>query len=363
VNRRDGWTLIDEVIIERPGVTGDIPPALAGGAARREFTSDYCRKIQSPDTALRRLKKTDQNTIITGLRMAIWKTSMMAKRMRVFDRPTECAGDIHNVPRFTKIGRMEKRKRDCDDMPKAVGIKEKDGAHFAHMYMTIEAVNTDHRFTFDGEPILPLTDRPKAFEKILKNTKTVPGHNLTMFYGDGAYAGVRYLSALKRNETNYFVRAPKNNRVKKDLKKATGLRYLVVTDFVVGEGKYAVTTDLVLIDRESLRREEFNFTLMKKEDRFFIYFTSVRPKEDANEDRFHIKLALKYSKRWGIETGYRDKNEFLGMTHSLAYNVRAFQFLLSILLYNIWMLFDRILLVDWGRSRKMLCVWLRSIQF
>lgn len=137
------------------------------------------------------------------------------------------------------------------------------------------------------------------------------------------------------------MRAPKNKRVKEELKKAVGLRYYVKMDFVVSKGNYSVKTDLVVIDRETLKGLDFDFNLMKKEDKFFTYFTNERPGEDVDEVRFYIKLALIYSQRWGIETGYRDKNEFLGKTHSLSYNVRVFQFLLSIFLYNLWILFDR----------------------
>lgn len=146
--------------------------------------------VQSPDTALRRMKKTKQGELIDGMGRAIRGLTIRGKGARAFDKPMECAVDIHNVLRFTKIKRMEHRKRECDDMPKAVGIDETDGAHFAHMYMTIEGVNTDYRYTFDFEPVFPLTDRPMAFDKLLSTTKFILGNKLWRIYGDGGFCGV-----------------------------------------------------------------------------------------------------------------------------------------------------------------------------
>ncbi len=46
-----------------------------------------------------------------------------------------------------------------------------------------------------------------------------------------------------------------------------------------------------------------------------------------------------YSKRWGIETGYRvKKKEGLVRTTSRNYKIRYFYFMFSVLLYNIWIL-------------------------
>ncbi|MFH1013188.1 MAG: transposase, partial [Thermoplasmatota archaeon] len=48
-----------------------------------------------------------------------------------------------------------------------------------------------------------------------------------------------------------------------------------------------------------------------------------------------------YSKRWGIETSYRvKKHSFRGKTTSKNYMIRFFYFMLSVLLYNLWILAD-----------------------
>lgn len=50
------------------------------------------------------------------------------------------------------------------------------------------------------------------------------------------------------------------------------------------------------------------------------------------------QYAESYNDRWGIETGYRTKDRFLIKTNTPKYSIRVFFFLLSVLLYNIWVL-------------------------
>lgn len=46
-----------------------------------------------------------------------------------------------------------------------------------------------------------------------------------------------------------------------------------------------------------------------------------------------------YRKRWGIETGYRGvKHDFLAITTTDSYTVRLLYFMVSVILYNFWLL-------------------------
>ena len=51
-----------------------------------------------------------------------------------------------------------------------------------------------------------------------------------------------------------------------------------------------------------------------------------------------LENALAYSKRWGIETSYRVKKMFRGKTTSRNYIIRQFYFMMSVVLYNLWVL-------------------------
>ena len=60
-----------------------------------------------------------------------------------------------------------------------------------------------------------------------------------------------------------------------------------------------------------------------------------------------------YSKRWGIETGYRQiDNDFKAKTTSKNYCIRLFYFLFSVCLYNLWVLVNIcISLILYGRIK------------
>jgi len=75
---------------------------------------------------------------------------------------------------------------------------------------------------------------------------------------------------------------------------------------------------------------------IEKEKRAFITNMDI--------DRSKTKeLSRLYSKRWGIETAYRVKNDFRPKTTSKNYVIRLFYFLFSVCLYNLWELVNVIL--------------------
>ncbi|HEC87580.1 MAG TPA: hypothetical protein ENI49_06950 [Thermoplasmatales archaeon] len=70
---------------------------------------------------------------------------------------------------------------------------------------------------------------------------------------------------------------------------------------------------------------------MCDEWKVFAYATNIPVTADNA-----FKLAEDYRGRWGIETGYRMKEDVRGRTCSRNYVIRLFFQLPSILLYNLW---------------------------
>ena len=65
---------------------------------------------------------------------------------------------------------------------------------------------------------------------------------------------------------------------------------------------------------------------------------------DENDVGLANRLFMLYSKRWGIETSFRvKKHSYRPKTTSKNYVIRLFYFLLSVLLYNLWILADVLL--------------------
>ena len=58
----------------------------------------------------------------------------------------------------------------------------------------------------------------------------------------------------------------------------------------------------------------------------------------TNMTKVSSKLALLYRKRWGIETGYREKNKFRIITTTRNHVIRFLFFTIAVLFYNMWIL-------------------------
>ncbi len=65
----------------------------------------------------------------------------------------------------------------------------------------------------------------------------------------------------------------------------------------------------------------------------FAYATNIPVTRDNA-----LEIADSYRSRWGIETGYRVKEEVRGKTCSRNYAIRLLLQLLSVILYNLWQL-------------------------
>lgn len=74
----------------------------------------------------------------------------------------------------------------------------------------------------------------------------------------------------------------------------------------------------------------------REDDGFVVFATSMRNVSESVEIWFYAGL---YRKIWDIETGYRDKNGFLIPTRPRKERFRILRFVLSCLLYNLWVFF------------------------
>ena len=73
-----------------------------------------------------------------------------------------------------------------------------------------------------------------------------------------------------------------------------------------------------------------------------------------------------YKWRWGIETGYRVKKDFRAKTTSTSHIVRVIYFLLSVILYNLWVMSNFIIALEnnvaWIRKRYKSRITTRRVQ-
>ncbi len=109
----------------------------------------------------------------------------------------------------------------------------------------------------------------------------------------------------------------KNSKIKQWMDKSEDCKARMIHDFVIGQ-KSPETTNLYLVDDEEGIKRCF-VTNMDTPVILSHYFYKW------------------YSRRWGIETGYRVKAQDLRpRTTSKKFELRLFYFLFSTMLYNLW---------------------------
>jgi len=84
----------------------------------------------------------------------------------------------------------------------------------------------------------------------------------------------------------------------------------------------------LIIARKKGSREED-----KPDDRFIAFITNIK---FDNPERVVDIIPEEY--RWGIETSYRVEDGFKAKTTSSSFTLRVIYFMLSIILYNLWII-------------------------
>ena len=86
---------------------------------------------------------------------------------------------------------------------------------------------------------------------------------------------------------------------------------------------------LVIAKKKGSREED------KPDDRFIAFITNIK---FDDPERVVDVIPEEYRYRWGIETSYRVEDEFEAKTTSRNFTLRVIYFMLSIILYNLWIL-------------------------
>ena len=146
---------------------------------------------------------------------------------------------------------------------------------------------------------------------------------------------------------NFVIPAVRNKRIKRIIDEFKENcesfpykeRFFLIKEYEMKRGKDSVTFNLVVI----VERPE----KIGDEWKVFAYATNIPVTADNA-----FKLAEDYRKRWGIETGYRVKEDVRGRTCSRNYVIRLFFQLLSILLYNLWQLCNLIIIIEINWNKR-----------
>ncbi len=218
------------------------------------------------------------------------------------NRKHDIAYDIHKIPYYGQ------------GIVYACGDKFERGTSNFIEFLTCSVVVSGRRFILDVVPIHPLDDESKLLNRSLKRVKNKISINRA--YLDRGFNGSNYFRVLKDNKVKFLMPMQRNTAVKNAFDKAEGINSYVFNDFKVGEE----SVNLILVDDKlGIKRA-------------FVCNFDIAP-------CIAYRLYEMYSRRWGIETGYRNlDHDFQARTTSRNYHIRLFYFLFSVCLFNLWVL-------------------------
>lgn len=221
-------------------------------------------------------------------------------------RKLDIAYDIHDVRYYGK------------PINYVCGGKFDRGTTNFFKFLTCSIVVAGKRFILDVIPIHPLDSIEKLLDTSLKRIKKKVKVNIA--YLDRGFDKPKILNVLKQNKIHFITPKIKSLTVKAWFDKSEAIKSRVILNFQIGRGVEKALVNLVLVDDNH------------KIKRAFICNFDIAP---CLAFRFYNW----YSKRWGIETGYRNlEHDFKAKTTSTNYNIRLFYFLFSACLHNIWVL-------------------------
>lgn len=235
-------------------------------------------------------------------------------------RKLNIAYDIHNICYYGK------------NMTYTCGGKHERGTSKFFQFLTCSIVVAGQRFILDIVPIHSVDRIENLLDMSLKKVKSKIRVNIA--YLDRWFDKPKVINVLKENNVKFIMPKIRSPTVKAWFDKSEANKSRVIHDFQIGKGENKASVNLVLVNDElGIKRA-------------FISNFDIAP---CLAYRFYDL----YSKRWGIETGYRNiDHDFKPRTTTKNYHIRLFYFLFSCCLYNLWVLVNICIgLLIYGRIR------------
>ena len=255
-------------------------------------------------------------------------------------RKLNIAYDVHKIPYYG----------DKTDSYVCGGKPERGTSDF-FQFLTCSIVVAGQRFVIDVIPMPPAYPIEKLVEESIIRVKSKI--RIDKAFLDRGFDKPNVINVLKKHNVNFIMPKIRSDTVLAWFDKSDGCPSRIIKDFVIGQKNKDITiVNLILVyDELGIKRA-------------FITNFDIAP-------CLAYRLYDMYSKRWGIETGYRNlDHDFKPRTTTKNYHIRLFYFLFSCCLYNLWVLVNIcVSMTLYGRIRdkpiitaKMFAVILYRIQ-
>lgn len=217
--------------------------------------------------------------------------------------PVVLALDGHDKPYYGKR-----------DLQYITGSKPKQGTAYFEHWETIEIVTGAPKLALGLHLRRALEQQKDIVEELVSEAMNRVEIGLLML--DRGYFSSEIMKLLDGLKVRWLMPAVMNPKLKQS----------VLEHYLNGE---------FVFDYEMNAGYGFRVFFFREEDDDFVVFATSM---DVSESELWFYAGL-YRKRWNIETGYRDKNGFLIPTRSRKEGFRILRFVLSCLLYNLWVFF------------------------
>ena len=193
-----------------------------------------------------------------------------------------------------------------------VGTKRHRGTNYAFKYLTVNVVVYGCRFFLFAYPIFQRGDNWKNIEKVLDLLEEYELQTYVLLL-DREFNDGNTMNMLDLNGYKYIIPADQDSKFLR-WKKAAGKFPAISRGWKIADAQ----TTLIMLDEG---------------EHVYGYLTNLP--EDFYKDDPYVLSEL-YSKRWGIETAHRVEDKFRIYTTTRNGIVRYLFFVVSVLLYNIW---------------------------
>jgi len=278
-------------------------------------------KIASPiaDTLLYHLKKNDKEGIHENFTKINDYIFNFSKSSGVFNsRPVTLAIDYTGTRYYGKSKYMiiKSKKNEEQRYP---------GKYFK--YATSSIVEPGRLFTLSVLPINVFSSQKDILKTLIEDAKKKMRINCVV--ADRAFSNIDNINLMNDLGVNFIMLMRWNTKLAKLLENPIGS---VIDNYVIGDYDRTAVVNLVISETYKGKRVAIA-TNMKIEGGELVSLYK----------NYHNT----YKKRWGIEISYKNiKLDFLPKTTSNNYRIRFFYFLLSVLLYNSWILIDIITTIE-----------------
>ncbi len=276
----------------------------------RDLTNDL---TPSPDTVIRRLGEFSKDRVFEVFDAFVAHMVAKARRKGLFKKPVLVAIDLHDEPYYGK-----------DRPPEVKGTKNCKGTNYAYQYIVLDIVVEGQRFTIAILPVPALVNVNKLVKSLLG--KVIPLIEIEAVLLDRGFYSVDVPLTIIEMGLVFEMPAPRNTKVNEYIHQNMAFRFSIDQYTITGDSK-KVTVTIVMAPTPRKKRE------LPDRDNHFLFFTNG----PVDEKSIPEKIGM-YDDRWGIETGFRVRDNFHIGTTTRNPVIRYFFFVLAAMLYDHWLL-------------------------